>query len=31
MIPIMDGKLALGTYQLDGPRQRTLFMQIVGQ
>ena len=37
MIPIVDGKLALGTYQsvlffeLDGPRQRTLFIQIVGQ
>jgi len=36
-IPIIDGKLALGTYQsilffeLDGPRQRTLLIQIVGQ
>jgi secondary thiamine-phosphate synthase enzyme len=36
MIPVMDGKLALGTYQsilffeLDGPRQRTIFCQISG-
>ncbi len=36
-IPVIDGKLALGTYQsilffeLDGPRQRTLLIQIVGQ
>ncbi|MCM0593046.1 MAG: secondary thiamine-phosphate synthase enzyme YjbQ [Gloeotrichia echinulata IR180] len=37
VIPIVDGKLALGTWQsvlffeLDGPRKRTLFMQIVGE
>lgn len=37
VIPIMDGKLALGTYQsvlffeLDGPRQRTVFCQIAGE
>lgn len=37
MIPIVDGKLALGTYQsilffeLDGPRTRTLFLQVTGQ
>lgn len=36
MVPIVDGKLALGTYQsvmfveLDGPRQRTLFVQVTG-
>ncbi|MEL6553077.1 MAG: secondary thiamine-phosphate synthase enzyme YjbQ [Cyanobacteria bacterium J06621_11] len=36
MVPIVDSKLALGTYQsvmfveLDGPRQRTLFVQVVG-
>jgi secondary thiamine-phosphate synthase enzyme len=36
IIPIVDGKLALGTYQsvllldLDGPRQRTLFCQVCG-
>jgi secondary thiamine-phosphate synthase enzyme len=36
VIPIVDGKLALGTYQsvlffeLDGPRKRTVFCQIVG-
>lgn len=37
VIPIMDGKLALGTYQsvllfeLDGPRQRTVLCQIAGE
>ncbi|MBD2355548.1 YjbQ family protein [Tolypothrix sp. FACHB-123] len=37
IIPIVDGKLALGTWQsilffeLDGPRQRTLFVQISGE
>ncbi|MEO1589694.1 MAG: secondary thiamine-phosphate synthase enzyme YjbQ [Cyanobacteria bacterium J06632_22] len=37
MIPIVDGKLALGTYQaillveLDGPRQRRLHVQVAGQ
>ncbi len=37
IIPIVDGKLALGTYQsvllfeLDGPRKRTVFCQISGQ
>ncbi len=37
IIPIVDGKLALGTYQsvlffeLDGPRSRTLFLQVTGQ
>lgn len=36
-VPIVEGKLALGTYQsvmfieLDGPRQRTLFVQITGE
>lgn len=36
VIPIVDGKLALGTYQsvlffeLDGPRTRTVFCQISG-
>ncbi|MBW4518228.1 MAG: secondary thiamine-phosphate synthase enzyme YjbQ [Scytolyngbya sp. HA4215-MV1] len=36
VIPIVDGKLALGTYQsvlffeLDGPRQRTVSCQIFG-
>lgn len=36
-IPIVDGKLALGTYQsvlffeLDGPRKRTVFCQITGE
>lgn len=36
-IPIVDGKLALGTYQsvlffeLDGPRKRTVFCQIAGE
>lgn len=37
IIPIIDGKLGLGTWQsvlfieLDGPRQRTLFIQLSGQ
>lgn len=37
IVPIVDGKLALGTYQsvllfeLDGPRKRTVFCQISGQ
>ncbi|MEB3293977.1 MAG: secondary thiamine-phosphate synthase enzyme YjbQ [Synechococcales bacterium] len=37
MIPIVDGKLALGTYQsvllldLDGPRQRQVFCQVWGE
>jgi len=37
VIPIVDGKLALGTWQsvlffdLDGPRKRTLFVQITGE
>ncbi|MEL6491119.1 MAG: secondary thiamine-phosphate synthase enzyme YjbQ [Cyanobacteria bacterium J06621_3] len=36
-IPVVDGKLALGTYQsvlfieLDGPRERTLFVQVSGE
>lgn len=36
IIPVVQGKLALGTYQsvlffeLDGPRQRTLFVQVSG-
>lgn len=36
-IPIVDGKLALGTYQsvlffeLDGPRKRTILCQILGE
>lgn len=36
-VPIVDGKLALGTYQsvlffeLDGPRKRTVFCQIAGE
>lgn len=36
VIPLVDGKLALGTYQsilffeLDGPRKRTVFCQISG-
>lgn len=36
VIPILDGKLGLGTYQsvlffdLDGPRERTLLIQISG-
>ena len=37
VVPIVAGKLALGTYQsvlfveLDGPRQRTLFVQVTGE
>lgn len=37
VIPIVAGKLALGTYQsilfieLDGPRPRTLFLQVSGE
>ncbi len=37
VIPVVDGKLALGTYQsilffeLDGPRQRTVFCQVMGE
>lgn len=37
IIPVVDGKLALGTWQsvlffdLDGPRKRTLFVQISGE
>lgn len=37
IIPIVDGNLGLGTYQsvllfeLDGPRQRTVFCQISGE
>jgi secondary thiamine-phosphate synthase enzyme len=37
VVPIVDGKLALGTYQsilffeLDGSRKRTVFCQITGQ
>ncbi|HEY9617542.1 MAG TPA: secondary thiamine-phosphate synthase enzyme YjbQ [Microcoleaceae cyanobacterium] len=37
VIPVMDSQLALGTYQsvllfeLDGPRQRTVFCQISGE
>ena len=37
VIPIVDGNLALGTWQsvlffeLDGPRKRTLFVQICGE
>jgi secondary thiamine-phosphate synthase enzyme len=36
IVPIVDGKLGLGTYQavmlleLDGPRQRTVLLQICG-
>ncbi|MFB2976062.1 secondary thiamine-phosphate synthase enzyme YjbQ [Microseira sp. BLCC-F43] len=36
VIPVVDGKLGLGTYQsvlffdLDGPRKRTVFVQISG-
>jgi thiamine phosphate synthase YjbQ (UPF0047 family) len=36
IVPIIDGKLGLGTYQsvllleLDGPRQRTVLLQICG-
>jgi secondary thiamine-phosphate synthase enzyme len=37
IIPIVDGKLGLGTYQsilffeLDGARQRTVFCQVAGE
>lgn len=37
IVPIVDGKLGLGTYQsvlffeLDGARQRTVFLQITGE
>ena len=37
IIPVVDGKLALGTWQsvlffeLDGPRKRTVLVQIVGE
>lgn len=37
VVPIVDGKLALGTYQsvlffeLDGPRRRTVFCQLSGE
>ncbi len=37
VVPIVDGKLALGTYQsvlffeLDGPRKRTVFCQLSGE
>lgn len=37
VIPVIDGRLALGTYQsvllfeLDGPRDRTVFLQIMGE
>lgn len=37
LIPIVSGKLALGTYQLvlftelDGPRQRPLFVPVTGE
>ncbi|MBE9225903.1 YjbQ family protein [Phormidium sp. LEGE 05292] len=37
VVPIVDGKLALGTWQsvlffdLDGPRKRTVFLQISGE
>lgn len=37
VVPIVEGKLVLGTYQsvlmfeLDGPRQRTIFLQISGE
>ncbi len=37
VIPIVEGKLALGTYQslmlveLDGPRKRTFFVQVSGE
>lgn len=37
IIPVVEGKLALGTYQsilfceLDGPRQRTVFVQVSGE
>ncbi len=37
VVPVVEGKLALGTYQsvllfeLDGPRHRTVFLQISGE
>jgi len=37
VVPVIDGKLALGTYQsillfdLDGPRKRTVLCQVVGE
>jgi secondary thiamine-phosphate synthase enzyme len=37
VIPIVEGKLALGTWQsvlffdLDGPRKRTVLLQICGE
>ena len=37
VIPIVDGKLLLGTYQaallveLDGPRERTVYIQVSGE
>ena len=37
VIPVVEGQLALGTYQsilffeLDGPRQRTIFCQVSGE
>ena len=37
IVPVVTGQLALGTYQsilfveLDGPRQRTLFVQVTGE
>jgi secondary thiamine-phosphate synthase enzyme len=37
VVPIVAGKLALGTYQsvlfleLDGPRQRSMFVQVTGE
>jgi secondary thiamine-phosphate synthase enzyme len=37
IVPVVDGKLALGTYQsillfeLDGPRKRTVFVQVSGE
>ncbi|MBE7383478.1 MAG: YjbQ family protein [Leptolyngbya sp. SIO1E4] len=37
IVPVVAGQLALGTYQsilfveLDGPRQRTLFVQVTGE
>lgn len=37
VVPVVDGQLALGTWQsvlffdLDGPRQRTVFVQITGE
>jgi thiamine phosphate synthase YjbQ (UPF0047 family) len=37
IVPIVDGKLGLGTYQsvlffeLDGARKRTVFLQITGE